>query len=93
LIADYWVIRRTRLNLDDLYTEKGTYTFAGGFNIKAIISLVVGVIVALIGLVVHPLRFLFDYAWFAGFAAAFLVHWALMAGTVAAPVARAKPAA
>ena len=95
LIADYWVIRRTRLNLDDLYTEKGEYTFSHGFNIRAVISLVVGVIVALIGLVVHPLRFLFDYAWFVGFAAAFLTHWALMTGQVGAPARRtpaAKPA-
>jgi len=93
LIADYWVIRKRALNLADLYTEKGEYTFLGGFNIRAIISLVIGVVVALIGLFVKPLHFLFDYAWFVGFAASFLAHWAQMAGQVqAAPARTAKPA-
>ena len=36
--------------------------------------------VALIGLAIKPLHFLFDYAWFVGFAVSFLVHWALMNG-------------
>ena len=90
LIADYWVIRKRTLNLADLYTENGEYTFTGGFNIRAIISLAIGVVVALIGLVIHQLHFLFDYAWFVGFAAAFLAQWAQMAGRVTIPVA-AKP--
>jgi cytosine/uracil/thiamine/allantoin permease len=89
LIADYWVIRRRKLNLADLYTEKGEYTFSGGFNVKAVISLVAGIIVALIGLVVKPLHFLYDYAWFVGFATSFLVHWAIMAGQTEA-IAAAK---
>jgi NCS1 family nucleobase:cation symporter-1 len=79
LIADYWVIRKRKLNLADLYTEKGEYSFSGGFNIKAVIALVAGIVVALIGLVVKPLHFLYDYAWFVGFATSFLVHWAVMA--------------
>ena len=27
LIADYWLIRRTRLDVDDLYREKGRYAY------------------------------------------------------------------
>ena len=37
------------------------------FNPRAIVALVAGVFVALIGLAVPPLRFLYDYAWFVGF--------------------------
>ena len=33
---------------------------------------------AWIGLVVEPLRPLYNYAWFVGFGAAFLTHWLLM---------------
>jgi NCS1 family nucleobase:cation symporter-1 len=81
LIADYWIVHKTKLNLEDLYTEKkGIYNFTNGFNINAIIALVAGVFVALIGLAIKPLHFLFDYAWFVGFAVSFLVHWALMSG-------------
>src|SRR5205085_9594260 len=32
LIADYWIVRRQRLVLDDLFREQGAYTYRGGFN-------------------------------------------------------------
>jgi NCS1 family nucleobase:cation symporter-1 len=35
---------------------------------------VVGVVVALIGRLIPSLKILFDYAWFVGFAAAFIVY-------------------
>jgi NCS1 family nucleobase:cation symporter-1 len=88
LIADYWLVRKTNLNLEDLYTEKGTYTFTRGFNFRAIAALVAGVFVALIGLAIPSLHFLFDYAWFVGFAVSFLAHWALMIGRVGSGVTR-----
>ncbi len=77
-IADYWLIRKARLSLPDLYQSDGIY---GRWNWKALISLLAGVTVALIGLVVPALRVLYDYAWFVGFAVAFLLYWALMRGT------------
>jgi NCS1 family nucleobase:cation symporter-1 len=36
-----------------------------------------GVFIALLGLVVPPLRWLYDYAWFVGFLVAGIVHYAL----------------
>src|SRR5215218_6286799 len=48
-IADYWLIRKTNLSLPDLYREDGIY---GRWNWKALVALVAGVAVALIGLVV-----------------------------------------
>lgn len=77
-IADYWVVRRASLSLPDLYKADGIY---GRWNARALVALVAGVVVALIGLVVPPLRFLYDYAWFAGFGAAFLLYVVLMRGT------------
>src|SRR5438477_1904783 len=35
LIADYWLVRRKRLVLGDLYRPVGTYTYAGGWNLRA----------------------------------------------------------
>jgi len=61
-----------------LYVRGGEYEFTGGFNMKAIYALAAGVVVALIGLQVEPLRFLYDYAWFVGFAVAFVVYAAVM---------------
>jgi NCS1 family nucleobase:cation symporter-1 len=77
-IADYWVVRRARLSLADLYASDGIY---GRFNGRAVVALVAGVAVALVGLVVPGLRPLYDYAWFVGFAVAFGLHAALMRGT------------
>ena len=71
LIADYWWVRRGRLSLPDLYDKDGIY---GRINWKAMLALVLGVAVALVGLVVPALRWLFDYSWFVGFAVAFLVY-------------------
>jgi len=78
LIADYFLVRKQKLNVHDLYVRGGEYEFTGGFNMKAIYALAAGVVVALIGLQVEPLRFLYDYAWFVGFAVAFAVYAAIM---------------
>ncbi len=78
LIADYFIVNKRELALKDLYLRNGIYEFTNGFNVKAILALIAGVIVALIGLAVDDLRFLYDYAWFVGFAVAFVVYAAIM---------------
>ena len=70
-IADYWVVRKARLSLPDLYSLDGIY---GTWNVKALIALAIGVAVALVGLFVPALRILYDYAWFAGFGTAFVAY-------------------
>ncbi|MEK6374292.1 MAG: NCS1 family nucleobase:cation symporter-1 [Acidobacteriota bacterium] len=78
LIVDYWIIRRKHLVLGDLYRTEGTYTYAGGWNWRAVVATLAGCALAWIGLVVPALRPLYDYAWFVGFGTAALAHWALM---------------
>ncbi len=78
MIADYFILRRARLKLDDLYRRNGAYEYDGGVNWRAVVALGVGIAVALLGLVVAPLRFLYDYAWFVGFAVAGGLYLALM---------------
>jgi nucleobase:cation symporter-1, NCS1 family len=77
-IADYWVVRRGRLALGQLYARDGAY---GRWNGRALVALGAGVVAALVGLVVPPLRWLYDYAWFAGFFVSFGLYSALMRGT------------
>jgi NCS1 family nucleobase:cation symporter-1 len=90
MIADYFLLRRTNLDTNALYRRNGVYEYANGINPKAIVALVVGVFVALIGLIVPSVRFLYDYAWFVGFFTAGAVYLALM--KVAVPVPVAEPA-
>src|SRR5262249_25327142 len=41
MIADYWVLRRCKLDVPDLYRPNGRY---GGFHIPALIALSIGVV-------------------------------------------------
>ena len=67
MIADYFLIRNCDLQVDDLYRRNGVYEYRNGVNVSALIALVVGIAVALFGLVVPAARWLYDYAWFVGF--------------------------
>ena len=78
LIADYFILRKQELIVVDLYKPQGVYTYKNGFNLKAIYALVAGVGIALIGLLVPSVSFLYDYAWFVGFATSFFVYLGLM---------------
>jgi NCS1 family nucleobase:cation symporter-1 len=77
LIADYWLVRRTELSLEDLYLPNGAYRYSRGWNWKAVAATLVGCALAWGGLVFPPLKPLYDYAWFVGFFASGLLYWAL----------------
>jgi NCS1 family nucleobase:cation symporter-1 len=53
--------------LEDLYRRGGAYEYKNGFNGKSLLALAVGVGVALAGLLIPSVRWLYDYAWFVGF--------------------------
>ena len=74
LIADYWIVRRRQLSLEDLYIPDGRY---GRWNPAGIAATLAGCALAWSGLVVPALRPLYDYAWFVGFAAGGAVYLAL----------------
>ena len=81
MIADYFIVRGENLQVDDLYRRGGIYEYSNGFNYRAIVALVCGVAIALIGLAVPGLRWLYDYAWFVGFFMAGAVYVILMRGS------------
>jgi NCS1 family nucleobase:cation symporter-1 len=90
LIADYWVLRRQRLLLADLYREQGAYTYRGGVNWRAVSALVIAVMPVVPGFVraattpggtvTDPDLFdrLYAYAWFVTFGLSFVVYLLLM---------------
>ncbi len=91
LIADYFVIRRTRLNLAGLYRKDGPYWYAGGFNPAALIALVLGIGPCVPGFLAtvsdawkeripEVWLTLYHYAWFISFAVAFATYVIFMYG-------------
>ncbi|GAB3490558.1 NCS1 family nucleobase:cation symporter-1 [Amycolatopsis cihanbeyliensis] len=93
LVAGYWVHTRTRLELAELFTERGRYWFRGGWNWRALVASAVGAVLAVGGAYSEPgagpfpadglipvLRIFYDYSWVAGLAAAFVVYLLLSAG-------------
>ena len=78
MIADYFLVRRSRLQVEDLYRRGGAYEYHNGVNPRAVAALVSGIAVALLGLALPPVRWLYDYAWFAGFGVSGAVYVMLM---------------
>lgn len=92
LIADYWVVRRQKLLLRDLFELKGAYTYSNGVNWRAVIALVAAVAPVVPGFVraamtpggqvADPTLFdhLYTHAWFVTFGLSFLIYLLLMQG-------------
>jgi NCS1 family nucleobase:cation symporter-1 len=78
LICDYFVLRKTILDTEDLYRRGGAYEFSSGVNWRAIWALAAGCAVAFVGLVYGPLRVLYNYAWFVGFGVSFVAYFLFM---------------
>jgi NCS1 family nucleobase:cation symporter-1 len=78
MICDYFIVRRRVLLVNDLYLRDGIYEYSRGFNWRAVISLAVGSGTALAGLLIDPMRPLYNYSWFVGFAVSFVVYYILM---------------
>ena len=84
MLSDYLLVRRKQLALADLFKTEGIYRFSGGVNPAAMVSLAVGVLVALIGFWVPKLGMLYTMSWFTGFACAFTLYFFMMKGSVKA---------
>lgn len=80
MVADYFLVRHTKLDVDELYRRNGIYDYQAGFNMAAIVALIVGVAAALIGRFVPSVLFLYNYAWFVGFFLSGGMYYLLMMG-------------
>ncbi|MBI4056258.1 MAG: NCS1 family nucleobase:cation symporter-1 [Elusimicrobia bacterium] len=102
LIADYFFIRRTVLDLPGLYQKKGPYWYRSGFNPWAVLALLLGILPCLPGFlgavslakVSSFWSQLYHYAWFISFGVSFVIYAVLMNTPSLSPsplVARGEP--
>ena len=90
LMADYWVIRRNKLKLADLYRTDGVYKYARGWNWIAVVALLVGIFLAIGGAYSNPggapfpadgiipaLKGFYDYSWVVGLIVSGAIYLAL----------------
>ncbi len=85
LIADYYFIRKTDLDVEDLFRREGRYTYVRGWNPVALGALALGVAPNVPGFL-HVAGFvdsvppvfdqLYTYAWFVGLLLSGLAYWA-----------------
>jgi NCS1 family nucleobase:cation symporter-1 len=86
MIADYFFIRKQKLELNELYSTSGRYSYGNGFNAVAIIALLIGILPNIPGFLlqvqlISPNAFpvwisdLYHFAWFVGFFLSGLVYW------------------
>ena len=93
MLVDYYLLRDTRLDLKQLFDERGVYAYRSGWNVAAIVALLAGVLPNLPGFLhaAFPQTFagvpglfktLYTYAWFAGLGISAVVYAVLMRGKV-----------
>lgn len=86
LIADYYLIRRAKLDVAGLYRADGPYWYRGGFNPLALIALAAGIAPCAPGFIATVANVqvsaiwvdLYHYAWFISFGVSCVVYLALM---------------
>lgn len=94
LIVDYYLIRKTELNVGALYDEQGEYSYTNGWNSAALLAFALGVgpnvpgflnaaFPASFGDVGEGFKLIYTYAWFVGIAIAALVYGIMMKGRAA----------
>lgn len=97
LMVDYFLIRRRKLAVEDLYKSKGRYSYWNGWNPKAILALLLGVLPNVPGFLAqiqlidgNAFPFIvpfYHYAWFIGFLLAGACYYSLSLGERKVPVA------
>jgi NCS1 family nucleobase:cation symporter-1 len=83
LIADYYLVKKQRIVVDDLFTmsKAGTYWYKGGYNPKAIAVTAISAAVAVFPVLFGELPGMTtaaQYSWFIGCGPAFALYWAAM---------------
>ena len=89
IISDYYLIRKTKIDLSQLYVSYGIYHYTKGWNICAIVTLFLSVMPSIPGLLAEfnilnkkiiPdfINHLYNYSWFISFFLSILIYKTMM---------------
>lgn len=78
MIADYFVIRKCTIHVDELYSASGRYMYYKGYNYRAFAAVALGAFMSLIGSCIPTLKPFYDISWFTGVILAFGTYIILM---------------
>jgi len=89
MLADYYIVRRRQLDVEELYRRDGKYSYGSGFNGRAIVAMLVGIAPNVPGFIRQatssgPIQdpgffdTLYTYAWFVSLTIAAVVYAAIM---------------
>jgi NCS1 family nucleobase:cation symporter-1 len=85
MVCDYYLIKKRKLDVDQLYTDRGIYWYSGGWNWRAYASFIIGFAPLLPGfaksidnsLDVGGAWKIYSFAWIFGFFISILVHYTI----------------
>ncbi|MBJ8342153.1 NCS1 family nucleobase:cation symporter-1 [Antrihabitans sp. YC3-6] len=83
LIADYYLVRKQHIVIDDLFTmsKEGTYWYTKGYNPAAVIATAIGAVVAMFPVLtagdVYGMHTAAQYSWFIGCGLGFAIYYLL----------------
>lgn len=85
MVSDYYLIKKRKLDVDQLYTDRGIYWYNGGWNWRAYASFIIGFAPLLPGFaksIDHSLNVggawkIYTFAWIFGFFTSLSTHYVI----------------
>lgn len=74
MIADFFIVRKQLLDVPELFKVNGRYRYKNGFSPVALSVLFISAAICIMGEIFPGVKWLYDYAWFIGFAIAFFSY-------------------
>ncbi|MFJ8065085.1 cytosine permease [Psychrobacillus sp. NPDC096426] len=74
MLSHYFVVAKKHIDMNGLYGSSNSYSYQNGFNMQAIITLIIAGVISLIGQFVPVLKPLYDMSFFTGTIIAFILY-------------------
>ncbi|MGG3882767.1 NCS1 family nucleobase:cation symporter-1 [Brevibacillus panacihumi] len=79
-IADYWLVRKRRIHLAELYKTNGIYSYKSGYNSHALWAMLIGIAIPFICKYIPGLTIVWDNAWTIGLLISLAIYTWIMKG-------------